>query len=663
MIVRLALTPQKAAEPRARASRGQRSAILRLAAVEKGLYQASFEELFGARGRAVAQSALRLSRQGKDVAFHLEPDGGRFAPGSRLYFFSPGAAIHPYGKEAVYELETGARGTTMAVPQPVSPGKATASYRHRVEREENRYYQAGLLDAPDLWLWDSLFAPETKDYPFEVRELAPGSPATMEVFLQGVSSSSHLVRLFVNGTLLAESTFAEKSPRTIAAEIPDGLLREGENALSIENAGSAGSAYSMVMLDRFVVEYPRRLQAGLVLDVTDPANPRWIRDGSSLAAEEARSYWVVGSELRTPRIEKAVRSKLRAADQRADYLILGPRELLPSAEPLLALRRRQGLRSLAVALDEVYSEFGFGESTPESIRGFLTYAYHHWRKPAPRYVLLLGDATYDFKDHLGTGVTNQVPPFVVRTSYLWTASDSEYAAVHGDDAFPDFAIGRLPAKSVSEARAMVSKILAHEASDAIRRGGAVLVADNADTAGNFEADAEEIASTLLASRDPRRVYLGRLGVEGARAAIVESFAEDPALVSYLGHGGIHLWAQENVLDASGASSLPRRDRWPLVVTLNCLNGFFHFPYFDSLGEALVKAEGRGAIASISPSGLSLNEPAHVFHKALLSELLSGNHDRLGDAVAAAQRAYADSGADSELLRIYLLLGDPALRLR
>jgi hypothetical protein len=65
----------------------------------------------------------------------------------------------------------------------------------------------------------------------------------------------------------------------------------------------------------------------------------------------------------------------------------------------------------------------------------------------------------------------------------------------------------------------------------------------------------------------------------------------------------------------------------------------------------------------SPSGLLLNAPAHLFHKALLSELLKGNHGRLGDAVAAAQAAYAHSGAFPELLQIYVLLGDPALRLR
>ena len=76
-----------------------------------------------------------------------------------------------------------------------------------------------------------------------------------------------------------------------------------------------------------------------------------------------------------------------------------------------------------------------------------------------------------------------------------------------------------------------------------------------------------------------------------------------------------------------------------------------------------KAEGKGVIAAFSPSGLSLDAAAHVFHKAVLQELLDRRHQRLGDAVVAAQEAYAASGALPELLSIYHLLGDPALRLQ
>jgi len=364
-----------------------------------------------------------------------------------------------------------------------------------------------------------------------------------------------------------------------------------------------------------------------------------------------------------PESEKPAPSRLKNERNRADYLLVGPQGLLEAAAPLLDLRQGQGLSSRAVSLEEVYSEFGHGESTPEALREFLSYAYHHWQKPAPRYVLLLGDASYDFKDYLGTGVKNQVPPLVIPTSYLWTASDPAYAAVNGEDILPDFAIGRLPAANGDEVRAMVEKILEYEKSGSIAHAPAVLVADNRDAAGDFERDAEEIASGLLASRSPRKIYLGRLGTGATREAIGKAFDEGAGLLSYLGHGGIHLWAQENIFDSSRVPTLAPQPERPLVLTLNCLNGYFHFPYFDSLAEELVKARHKGAVAAFSPSGLSLNEPAHLFHKALVAELVSGRHPRLGDALRAAQSFYAQSGAFPELLSIYHLLGDPALALR
>jgi hypothetical protein len=251
---------------------------------------------------------------------------------------------------------------------------------------------------------------------------------------------------------------------------------------------------------------------------------------------------------------------------------------------------------------------------------------------------------------------------MVKTSYLWTASDPAYAAIHGEDLLPDVAIGRLPAANPHELRVMVEKILAYEANASSGAGAAVLVADNPDEAGDFERDAEELASGVLASRDPRRIYLRRLGVEPSRQAIVDALDSEASLLSYVGHGGIQLWAHENLFDTSRVGSLQPQSAQPVVLTLNCLNGYFHFPYFNALSEELVKAEGKGAIAAFSPSGLSLNQPAHVFHEALLRELVSGEHERLGDAVLAAQESYAASGAFPELLRIYHLLGDPALTL-
>jgi hypothetical protein len=47
----------------------------------------------------------------------------------------------------------------------------------------------------------------------------------------------------------------------------------------------------------------------------------------------------------------------------------------------------------------------------------------------------------------------------------------------------------------------------------------------------------------------------------------------------------------------------------------------------------------------------------------MAEITSGNHERLGDALLAAQRTYAQAGLMPELLAVYHLLGDPATKIR
>jgi hypothetical protein len=363
-----------------------------------------------------------------------------------------------------------------------------------------------------------------------------------------------------------------------------------------------------------------------------------------------------------PELWKPRATGLRSENNAGDYLLIGPEEFLSVATPLLELRRNEGLRVKAVSMEDIYSEFGFGEATPEALGEFLSYAYHEWRSPSPRYVVLLGDATFDFKDALKTGVKNWVPPRMVKTSYLWTASDPSYAAVNGEDILPDLAIGRLPAATIEEARSMVEKIVAYENGVAgLKAAPVVLVADNPDVAGNFAADADEIAAHL-SERAVQRIYLNELGVATTRASILRAFDDGASVVGYMGHGGIHLWASENVFNIGDVSSLTPQRQQPLLLLMNCLNGYFHFPYFNSLAEELLKAGNKGAIAAFASSGLSLNAPAHRYHQALVEELFSGRHGRLGDAVLAAQEVYAESGAFPELLSIYQLLGDPALRI-
>ncbi len=331
---------------------------------------------------------------------------------------------------------------------------------------------------------------------------------------------------------------------------------------------------------------------------------------------------------------------------------------------LLEHRRGQGLSARGIAIEEVFEEFGHGEGGPQAIRDFLAHAYHHWNAPSPRYVLLLGDASYDTKDYLGLHRQDLLPTPLVQTSFLWTASDPALASLNGEDGLPDIALGRLSASSSAEARAMIQKILAWEGLGFTPLvGPATLVADNPDLAGDFEADAEEIALDLLAGREVERIYLSKLGTLNARSAIKAAFERGSSLMSYIGHGSTGIWASEQMLNASQVDGLGPQAQQPLVLAMNCLNAFFHTPWTDSLAEKLVKAQEKGAIAAFSSSGMSLNQAAKVYHKAFLDQILNSDDARLGDALLAAQAAYADSEADPEMLAIYHLLGDPALKIR
>ena len=711
--VRLLFTGREAGEsgrgsqgraPRSRKPVASGEVLARLYTTSRGLHSVAFEQLFPGQSRGFTVSQLRLERQGEPVGFHLEPAASVFGPGSRLSFYADTTAgSTDFSSEVAFELVHAANGLAMPI-QAAAPGAAVIASPSVVTRyfETDRFYQPGLLDAPDPWLWEALGSGVTRVKSFSLTSVSSTGTAVLDVFLQGASESGqpvdHHLSVSVNGTLVGEAQFAGKAPYRMSLSLPASLLREGANDLSLTNVADTGVS-SLVFLDRFMLVHPQAsLLAGgrfegtwaeggtaavsgasgslAVLDITPVAGPSaaetgplWLAgyavSGGSLRfdALAGHRYLVVSQEaLLTPRVAAPEPSSLRATTNQADYILVAPSAFLAAAEPLVERRQDQGLQARAVAFEEIASEFGHGQPSAEAIQSFLAYAFHSWARPSPRYVLLLGDSSYDPRNFMGTSQPSPLPALWTKTSYLWTVSDPLLAAVNGDDALPDFAIGRLPAATVEQAQALVQKLLAWEDSGQGLKGGAALVADNPDIAGDFEADASDIAQSFFQGRPLNVLKLSELGA-ATRPAILDALNAGLSHLDYVGHGGAAVWASENVWNSWDAASLLAQSQQPFLVTMNCLNGYFVAPAFDSLSESLLKAEGRGAIASFSPSGLSLDGPAHQYHRALMAALTSGQHQRLGDAILAAQKTYADSGLMPELLSVYQLLGDPATTIR
>ena len=143
------------------------------------------------------------------------------------------------------------------------------------------------------------------------------------------------------------------------------------------------------------------------MDVTDPASPQWVKLFKNkrtvqFSAKAGHRYWVASKAgLFAPRVSKPLRTGLRDSWHQADYVLIAPAAYLEAAQPLLERRGDQGLETKAVSFEEITSQFGYGRPSAEAIRDFLAYAFHNWTEPSLKYVVLLGDASYDPRNFTG----------------------------------------------------------------------------------------------------------------------------------------------------------------------------------------------------------------------------------------------------------------------
>jgi len=402
-----------------------------------------------------------------------------------------------------------------------------------------------------------------------------------------------------------------------------------------------------------------------------------------LALTAARRLTPLSIELDNP-------SELQSPDEGADYIIVTHGDFREAVQPLAAHRAAQGLRVQVVDVQDIYDEFGYGLMSAEAIRDFLAYAYSHWPEPAPSYVLLVGDGTYDFRHYLSTSAPTYIPPYLklVDQDLGETAADNRYACVSGNDFLPDLHIGRLPANTPAEAEVMVNKILSYETSPAEgdwNRHVLFVTDDLEGGGGDFYAFSDSIAdgyadpptNTVKLLPEPytaTKIYLGRTCPDENPSVICQQEIVDTLnttgalLVSYIGHATKTYWAEERLMDLAALTRLTNGDKLPIALPMTCHEGYFHEAEagFEAFGEANVRTAGGGAVASWSPTGFGLAAGHDYLERGLFLALFHDGVQELGAATTQAKLyllAHAPAGRYDDLLDTFLLFGDPALRVR
>ncbi len=663
---------------------------VKLAIPQEGIYRIRADEL-AALGWADAQlQDLELSHRGVAQPFWFEAE--------EILFYA-GPPDSRYTAESVYLLER--TDTKQALPAPrreaESASSAESIVQHHIHLEENHNYFPR-ANGVDNWFWMTLPAPQAVDFEVSIGDGTDG-PGQIRLKLFASSDAAaidpdHHLRVSINGEVVLDEFWDGQGWVELSAEIPASVLIAGENQITIEAPGDTGVAADINQLDWIEIDYPGRAevrsgqlsftslaeavrltgfdQPPLVVRIADDATPAaWVtvQEGQQgwLIQTSPQSHYLAASQesLLRPTSIAAIRAEpdLRAADAQAEYIAIGPDDLLAALEPLLEFRREQGLQVLSIPSQAVFDQFNYGIAEPEAIRRYLQYAYQNWDSP-PRFLLLVGDASHDPRGYKWPADLNILPAYNVNTQFGGeTVSDVLFAMLDQDEN-PDLAVGRVPARTSQEVSIFVEKTLAYESS--LETAGndwryrILAVADNSEA--SFEQDA---AAFLEGFEAPyaTELFAPESGSSDAGQAIAGFLDEGVLFLSYFGHGSLVQWGREGIFTVDQGAKLNNR-RLPVMVNITCLAGLFTHPEVQSLAEIMLLNPEGGSVAALAATSLTTPPDQRRLTDALVEALSEHPQATLGEIVLMAQREISPLPHEGvrEVLETFLLFGDPALRL-
>ena len=659
---------------------------------EEGWYSVKREDLMAAGLDPNAQpGSLQLYLRGREVPISVVGGENSF---DRIEFYATGQDTPSTDAHVYWLTSTGRDGQRIKHVKSEGTPQTSTSFPFTVERKDRTIYFSGLRNGDR----ENFFGPVISTVPIEqtlaLSHLASNSaaPPHVEIKLQGVTAVSHMVGVQLNGTFVGQVSFTGQAEGSLAVDPQQSLLNEGTNIVSftgqggpsdISLVGSIRITYQHTFIAdedslRFIVPGNQevriagfRSSAVRVMDITDLDLPTEI-DGK---VEEDKSGFAItvtppapgnrtliafsDSEKKHPASLAAnVPSNWRQKEQTADLVIIARHDFFSAADTLKSARQKQGFKVALVDIEDICDEFNYGEKSPQTVKDFLTFAGANW-KLAPRFVLLIGDASFDSRNYLGAGDFDLVPTKLVDTEFMETASD-DWLADFNNDGLPEMALGRLPARTSDEAEVMIKKILDYASGRTSEE--ALLVADLND-GYDFETATRQLRSLLPSSLRIEEIDRGALDPTTAKRQLLEGIVRGPRVVNYAGHGNVDLWRGELLTDAD-AGSLANSERPTVFVLMTCLNGYFQDPVLDGLAESLMKVEAGGAVAVWASSGMTLPTEQWLMNQELY-RLLFGRTSggarpvTLGEAVV---RAKASVG-DQDMRRTWILFGDPTMQVR
>lgn len=464
------------------------------------------------------------------------------------------------------------------------------------------------------------------------------------------------------------------------------LLKFRGQTILFQNLESLQNPLSTFQIENNVAQEVR------IWDISDPLEPleqdyaqsdKMIAFGAQTSS--LKKYAVFSVEtLPVPVFDQRIANQNIVAELNAELLIVSYPEFAEEAERLATFRRDHDNMEVAVVTPhQIYNEFSSGRQDVSAIRNYVKHLYDNG---ALKYLLLFGKCSFAYKEGMIIGDnTNFVPTYQSDNSLhpVETYSSDDFfgfleeeegrwrEGIDADEHDLEIGIGRLPAKSTTDAKVIVDKIIHYSTNEkafGAWRNEIVFVADDED-ANTHQKDADKLATlvdTTHADYNINKIYLGAYPQEGksseaAQKALNDAIKKGALIVNYSGHGNENLWAEEKLLTIPMIEQWKNYDKLSFFVTATCDFGKYDDPGQVSGGESLMFSEKGGAIGMVTTSRPVYSNTNFLLNNALYNVIFNKEGTaplRLGDII----RITKNNSIQGYRNRNFSLLGDPSLTL-
>lgn len=426
-----------------------------------------------------------------------------------------------------------------------------------------------------------------------------------------------------------------------------------------------------------------------VWDVTNPVEPKILplqlnsNVASFLVKGDENNEFVAfnGNDFYHASFVSAIQNQNLHSNYEFDYLIITHPDFYSQAERLKELHAYYDNLSIEIVEpQQIYNEFSCGALDVAAIRDYIKMVYDKSGKRLS-YVLLFGDASYDFRNKSGN--VCMIPSFQSKHSTSSDANvvDDFYVCMDANEGdftvsgnVVDIALGRFPVNTLEEAMTAVDKVETYmskkeECMGTWRKHITFVADDDNNTFANHAEQLEKIVKEnagddVIVDKIYLDAYPQIATSSGQRspecnAAITNRIELGTSIVNYIGHAGEVGWADERILMNEDINALRNSPKFHLMITASCEFSRYDDHTRTSAGEYVFLNKYGGAIAMITAARVTYSpNNQNMFRRFYerLFEMEGGEYHTMGELYLHAKQLGDYNSID------YNFLGDPALRL-